>query len=120
MNLSILLDENFPTSGRGFLESEGCVVLDIRGTSRQGCDDKTLFTWAQENHAVILTTDKDFFHTIPLLYPRHHGIVVIALKRPNSLAILQRLKKDWKHLKDAGFKDQAFLLTDTRIYSRRN
>jgi predicted nuclease of predicted toxin-antitoxin system len=119
MSLRVLLDENFPLSARTFLETQGCSVLDIRGTPREGCDDKTLFAWAQENHAITLTTDKDFFHTIPLRSSQHHGVVVIALKKPNSMAILHRLKSVWDQLENTGFKDCAFLLTDTRIYSRR-
>lgn len=120
MSLTILLDENFPSSARAFLESQGYSILDIRGTDREGCDDKALFTYAQENNAVLLTTDKDFFHTVPLLFPEHHGIVVIALRKPNSMAILQRLQESWSQLKQDGFRNRAFLLTDRRIYSRGN
>lgn len=119
MRRIILLDENFPLSTRSFLESRGWFVLDVRGTSREGCDDKTLFAWAQENQALLLTTDKDFFHTIPLIFPRHHGILVIALKRPNSMAILLKLQNAWDHVIQAGFENQAFLLTDSRIFSRK-
>lgn len=119
MRKTILLDENFPLSTRSFLESRGWAILDVRGTSREGCEDKVLFAWGQENHALILTTDKDFFHTIPLLFGKHFGIVVVALKKPNSMAILHRLLSAWNHLEQTGFENQAYLLTDTRIYSRR-
>ena len=42
--------------------------------------------------ATILTTDRDFYHTVPMLYPEHHGIVVIALRQPNRQAILVKLE----------------------------
>ena len=40
----------------------------------------------------MLTTDRDFYHTVPLLYEHHFGVVVIALHQPNRDAILGRLK----------------------------
>jgi hypothetical protein len=74
---------------------------------------------AQENRATILTTDKDFFHTVPFAFPEHCGVVVVTLKKPSSKAILQRLQESWDSLTRTGFKNQAFLLTDSRIYARR-
>ncbi len=119
MNLTILFDENFPIIARTFLATQGCTIMDIRGTALEGCDDKTLFAYAQDNGAILLTTDKDFFHTMPLLFAEHCGIVVIALRQPNSSAILKKLQEHWGHLKQEAFKNRALLLTDLRVYSRR-
>jgi predicted nuclease of predicted toxin-antitoxin system len=119
MKFVFLLDENFPAAARPYLEADGHLVQDIRGTSREGCDDMVLFALAQENRATILTTDKDFFHTVPFAFPEHCGVVVVTLKKPSSKAILQRLQESWDSLTRTGFKNQAFLLTDSRIYARR-
>jgi len=36
---------------------------------------------------VFLTTDRDFFHTIPHIHDKHAGIIVIALRQPNRSTI---------------------------------
>jgi predicted nuclease of predicted toxin-antitoxin system len=53
------------------LESHGFEVFDIRGTEIEGADDKTLFEKAQQHEAIFLTTDKDFYHTVPFFYESH-------------------------------------------------
>lgn len=90
--MKYLLDENFPKSAQTLLEELGHEVIDIRGTVDEGADDERLFALAQAAMAVILTTDRDFYHTIPLQYNHHHGVIVIALKQPNRHAILERLR----------------------------
>lgn len=90
--MKFLLDENFPKSAQPLLEQAGCEVIDIRGTTSQGADDERLFAIAQEASATILTTDRDFYHTIPLQQKTHYGVIVIALKQPNRQAILDRLR----------------------------
>ena len=89
--MKILLDENFPKSAEKVLIELGHQVIDIRGTELQGVDDFRLFELAQENKAVLLTTDRDFYHTVPLQYAEHYGVIVIALKQPNRKAILEKL-----------------------------
>lgn len=90
--MNFLLDENFPKSAGEFLLEKGHHVIDIRGTSLQGIDDRELFALAQRNQAVLLTTDRDFYHTVPLSYPHHFGVIVVALRQPNRQAILSRLE----------------------------
>lgn len=117
--MKFLLDENFPKSAERLLGELGHEVLDIRGTALQGTDDLTLFEIAQRNEAVLLTTDRDFYHTISLLFEDHFGVVVIALKQPNRQAILARLK--WivtSELFD-NFHNRVVLLRDRTYRIRR-
>ena len=86
------LDENFPKSAEKFLQELGHEVIDIRGTKFQGSNDDQLFELAQQNQAILLTTDRDFYHTVSLNFKTHFGVVVIALKQPNRQAILNRLQ----------------------------
>jgi predicted nuclease of predicted toxin-antitoxin system len=90
--MNFLLDENFPKSAEKLLVDLGYHVIDIRGTDRQGVDDFQLFEIAQQHEAVLLTTDRDFYHTVPLAHAEHFGVIVIALKQPNREAILSRLR----------------------------
>ena len=91
--MNFLLDENFPKSAREFLEQRGHTVFDCRGTADEGADDNRIFDVAQQHQATLLTTDRDFYHTVPWIHSEHCGVVVIALKQPNRKAILERL--DW-------------------------
>jgi predicted nuclease of predicted toxin-antitoxin system len=81
--MKFFLDENFPKAAAGMLESLGHVVFDLRGTDREGSRDADVFAEAQRLEALFLTTDRDFFHTIPHLFPVHAGVIVIALRQPN-------------------------------------
>ncbi len=94
------------------LVARGHAVIDIRGTADEGAEDSGVFAMAQERQAAILSTDRDFFHTIPHLFPAHCGIVVIALRQPNRQAILDRLTWWLDHLGDRPVIGKAYLLRD--------
>lgn len=107
------LDENFPKSAERYLVSKGHTVSDIRGSSNEGIDDLQIFRLAQEKKATFLTTDRDFFHTIPHLFPEHYGIVIIALRQPNRHAILSRLSWLVEHCKSQALFGKAYLLRES-------
>ena len=90
--MNFFLDENFPKSAHAYLTQRGHSCLDVRDHLPQGADDMEVFALAQKYHAIFLTTDKDFYHTIPFLQPLHHGIVVVSLRQPNRQAILEHLQ----------------------------
>lgn len=114
-----LLDENFPKSAETLISSLGHKAIDIRGTDLQGADDFHLFEVAQSYGAILLTTDRDFYHTVPLQYSEHCGVIVIALKQPNRKAILARL--EWVLTQDLinSISNTVVLLRDNvyRIWS---
>jgi predicted nuclease of predicted toxin-antitoxin system len=111
--MRFFLDENFPKAAAALLHQEGHEVIDIRGTDREGSNDKALFLIAQNAAAVFLTTDKDFFHTIPHLHPRHAGVVVIALRQPDRSSILARLSWFLVHVAEEHIFNRVFLLLDS-------
>ena len=78
-----------------------------------------MFAHAQREHAVFISTDKDFFHTVPLAFARHHGAIVITLRRPNRDELLRRLADALAALGERKLDDSVWLITDTRIYSRQ-
>ena len=110
--MNFLLDENFPKSAADFLKEAGhsaCRVLEL---ADQGTDDRAVFELAQQKQAVLLTTDRDFFHTIPYLFAEHHGVIVVALKQPNRAAILLKLKWILAKLPPQDFRNRVFQLRD--------
>ena len=106
------LDENVPKSSIKLLESKGHEVIDIRGTHFEGSDDSILFKIAQDKKAIFLTTDKDFFHTIPYLYNEHCGIIVIALKQPNRISILDKIQFFLDNIDIGNLNSKVVLLRD--------
>ena len=109
--MNFLLDENFPLSIIPFLREQGHGVFSIVDMGLSSSPDETVFECAQHRHAVLLTTDKDFFHTIPFHYPSHFGVVVISLRQPNRQAILSRLKWFLSQLPST-MEDKVYMLRD--------
>jgi predicted nuclease of predicted toxin-antitoxin system len=65
--MRFFLDENFPKAAHELLVRLGHEVVDIRGSADEGAEDGQIFEMAQRREAAFLTTDKDFFHTVPHL-----------------------------------------------------
>ena len=110
--MKFLLDENFPKLAQQLLRSCGHEVLDVRGSPCEGNDDASVFALAQDNAAILLTTDRVFYHTVPHLYPHHNGVVVVALRQPNRRNILKRLEWFLKHLVSSDIRNRVFELRD--------
>ncbi|MFN4873154.1 MAG: DUF5615 family PIN-like protein [Akkermansiaceae bacterium] len=110
--MKFFLDENFPKTAAASLGSMGHEVFDLRGTSEEGAADARIFAAAQDLGAVFLTTDRDFFHTIPHLHEAHCGIIVIALKKPNRAAIIEKLHWIINRLEPENFANRAIQLRD--------
>lgn len=110
--MKFFLDENFPKAAVGMLEGMGHEVFDLRGTPREGSPDQDIFAEAQRENAIFLTTDRDFFHTIPHLHSRHSGIVVVALRQPNRAQILEKLLWVLQRLQPADFEGRTIQLRD--------
>jgi predicted nuclease of predicted toxin-antitoxin system len=112
--MKFFLDENFPKAARILLSGKGHEVVDIRGTEKEGSLDNDLFLMAQQSDAIFLTTDKDFFHTIPHFYAQHRGVVVVALRQPDRQSILTKLSWLLGHITAEQIEGRVFLLMDAR------
>ncbi len=109
------LDENFPKKAALLLKEKGHDSLDLRGSTNEGATDQIIFSIAQEKGAIFLTTDRDFFHTIPFLWDKHFGIIVIALSQPNSKSILEKLEIALSHIGSVKMESKCILVTDTKM-----
>ena len=110
--MNFFLDENFPKSAGKYLISIGHQVEDIRATSMEGISDQKIFEIAQNKKSVFLTTDRDFFHTIPHLFEKHYGVIVIALKQPNRHTILEKLAWALLNLDINNIQNKIIMLRD--------
>lgn len=110
--MKLYFDENFPKAAHAVAESLEIEFFDHRGTKDEGIDDLGLFEIAQTKGAIVVTTDRDFYHTVPILRPVHHGILVIALKQPNRENIVERFRWALTTFSGDDFLNRAFSLKD--------
>jgi len=110
--MKFFLDENFPKSAAPWLSQFGHEVFDLRGTEGEGMPDHELFAQAQELKAIILTTDRDFFHTVPHLFEHHAGVLVVALRQPNRKNIMAKMEWSLKHFRPSEFTNRVIQLRD--------
>ena len=115
--MRFLLDENFPCSAAELLVSCGHEAIPFLEVCKYGDDDESVFAAAQRLGAVLLTSDRDFYHTMPLLHPVHSGIVVVALRQPNRAAILSRVKWLLTNI-DGPIANRVFILRDFSCRSK--
>ena len=115
--MKFLLDENFPCSCAEVIVSCGHEAVPFAEICKFGDDDETVFAAAQRLGAVLLTSDRDFYHTMPLLHPEHSGIVVVALRQPNRAAIQARLKWFLANM-EASIANRVFILRDFACRSK--
>lgn len=97
--MKFLADQNFPRTCVLLLAEFGHELVATQFDPRSSLSDDWIFEETQRHGAVLLTTDKDFFHTIPWLYPEHEGAVIIALKRASRVAILDKLRAGLEFIK---------------------
>lgn len=116
--MNFFLDENFPRPALVQLQTAGHQAVHALEIFPQGAADEKLFTHAQDEKAIFVTTDKDFFHTIPLAFARHQGAIVITLSKPNRAYLLRKLAESLVILGERNLQDTVWLVTDTRIRSR--
>lgn len=110
--MTFLLDENFPKAAVELLEGMGHTVFDSRDKGLIGSSDSAILEAASKLEATILTTDRDFFHTLHHEFPGHCGVVVIALRQPRRTAILDRLRWFLNAVVDRSLSGRAFQLRD--------
>lgn len=108
------LDENFPKPAGKYLESLGYQIFDIRNTKNEGLEDRAIFEMAQNHKAIFLTTDRDFFHTIPYLFKSHHGVIVITLSQPNRKRIIGKLMWAIENLDLSNISNKIILMKDNQ------
>lgn len=110
--MKFFVDENVPKIVSEYLISLNHDVIDIRGTNKEGIDDFSIFQLSQDNKAIFVSTDRDFFHTIPFKFVNHSGVIIISLIQPNKNAILEKIKWIMESSKIKSFENKILLLRD--------
>jgi predicted nuclease of predicted toxin-antitoxin system len=114
--MNFLADQNFPRTCEPLLKKSGHTLSDVVYDPKAGLSDTWLFGEAQRLKAVLPTTDKDFFHTVPWLFAEHAGAIVINLRKPNRVEILAKLEWALEFLNSHSIENHVLLLRDNRAY----
>jgi predicted nuclease of predicted toxin-antitoxin system len=77
-----LVDENLPRSLAVDLQALGYTAEHVYDIQMGGAKDPAVYAYAQSQHAIIVTGDKDFSNVLAYA-PPHAGIVVVEV--PDSL-----------------------------------
>jgi len=112
------LDENFPRAAAQLLAAAGHECSRALDYFPPGAADDALFAKAQALGAVFVTTDRDFFHTIPWLHNNHAGVIVVTLAQPDREALLARLGDALRRREGVAGFNKVWLLTDDRLFER--
>jgi len=86
--MRILVDENIPVMTVQQLRRLGHDVVDIRGTTEEGMSDEFLWSKAQQEKRLLITTDRGFARCRDI---EHYGLLVVSLRRPNRHRINKRV-----------------------------
>lgn len=116
--MRFFLDENFPRAAVNELTAAGHECSRALEHFPAGTPDDDLFAKAQELGAIFVTTDRDFFHTVPWLHHHHAGVIAITLDQPNRVALLARLRDAVGRLQGQDSFHRVWLLTDDRLFER--
>ena len=108
--MRILVDENIPNVTVHELRALGHDVLDIRGTERQGMFDDELWTLAQTERRIFITTDKGFAEHRD---EAHGGVLVVRLRQPNEQRIHTRIMAALRQFKDDEWAGLLVVMRDT-------
>ena len=108
--MRILVDENITNVTVHELRVAGHEVLDIRGSSQQGIFDDELWSLAQRERRMLVTTDKGFTEHRD---EKHHGILVVRLRQPNEERIHARVMAAFRQFPEKDWPGLLVVMRDT-------
>lgn len=108
--MNVCIDENIPRMTLDALRAAGHDVLDIRGTPDEGMEDAALWSLAQSQKRLLVSTDKGFALR---RHEAHFGILLILLRQPNRRKIHQRVLTALEETPQADWPGLLVVMRDT-------
>jgi len=115
--VNIVADENIPKRTVVALRAQGHVVTDMRESQDKGANDDRVWALAQQERALLVTTDKGFARRRT---PAHHGILVIRLRQPNRERIHERVMHAMAHFAESSWPGRTVVVRDHAQSVRRS
>lgn len=107
--MKILVDENIPLMTVNELRHRGHDVLDFRGTEKEGLPDSKLWTIAQQENRLLITTDKGFAQ---YRQSENTGVLIIRLRQPNRHKIHQKVMQAIDHFSETDWAGMIVTMRD--------
>jgi len=93
--LTVLLDQNVPLAAVEWLRSQrpGWLVHHVTAVGMQGCSDRSVYLWAQQHSAVVVTYDEDFADARYFPLGQHCGVVRLRVWPTTTEATIEALTR---------------------------
>ena len=98
-----VIDEDMPRSTGVALIREGYEVKEVRDHGYRGLGDPEIYTFAQEEKAILLTANLGFSNILKFPLGQHFGIVVARF--PNEMAPREINREIVTSVRDLGEND---------------
>jgi predicted nuclease of predicted toxin-antitoxin system len=102
--VTLILDENLPPRWREFLATFGISATHWRDIGKIGDPDETIFDYACDHEAIIITQDLDFTRILALRGAHLPSVIQLRVQCPTpeviGHALLGVLKNHRQHLQD--------------------
>lgn len=108
--MNIFVDENIPNLSVEELRRMGHDVMDIRGTDKEGLDDKGIWQIVEEQKRMLITTDKGFANYRDEL---HYGMIIVRLRQPNRKKIHSGKLQTFTAYKESEWRGLMVIVRDT-------
>jgi predicted nuclease of predicted toxin-antitoxin system len=86
--VNVVVDENIPLRTITWLREHGHVVIEARMPPLRASDDTIVWTAAQREKALLISTDKGFAANWD---QPHFGVLIVRLRQPNRQRIHDRI-----------------------------
>jgi len=110
--MRILVDENIPGMTVDSLRGQGHDVRDLRGSPREGLPDEELWTLAQGEQRLLVTTDKGFASHRGA---EHFGVLIVRLRQPNRQRIHDRVMTAIDRFDQAEWPGTVVIMRDRAV-----
>src|SRR5579863_1735463 len=113
------LDENLPLQIASSLHHIGHDVHTMQAEELLGCTDADLWRAAQREGRTLITQDLDFSDGRKFAPGTHHGIVLISLRSPSRLRLMQRMEEVFRSEAVNTWTGCFVVVTDQKVRVRR-
>jgi predicted nuclease of predicted toxin-antitoxin system len=113
------LDENLPLQLAFRLRKLGHDVHTAQDENLSGCDDAKLWTHTQQESRILITQDLDFSDSRHFAPGTHHGIVLVRLRSPSRLRLVERLEEVFRGEAVDEWAGCFVVVTDQKVRVRR-
>ena len=111
----ILVDENVPMSVMEWLKKRGLNVIRVSEAGLIGAKDENIAKYAAKNKMIILTLDTDFAYIYHNIFPGSLTVIVVRVKPPTPINIIEALNKTLKKIKLDELQKKLAVITKRKI-----